>query len=47
METRLVRVLLYVAEHLRGMRPTLTNEKDTLMLRRNLNIIYFLLDFKL
>ena len=36
-----------VAAHLWGMRPTLTNEKDTLMLRRNLNIIYFLLDFKL
>ena len=36
-----------VAAHLRGMRPTLTIEKDTLTLRRNSNIIYFLLDFKL
>ena len=36
-----------VAAHLRGMRPTLTNEKNTLMLRRNSNIIYFLLNFKL
>ena len=36
-----------VAEHLRGMRSTLTSQKDTLMFRRNSNIIYFLLDFKL
>ena len=36
-----------VAAHLRSMRPTLTSQKDTLMLRRNSNIIYFLLDFKL
>ena len=34
-----------VAAHLRGMRPTLTSQKDTLMLRRNSNIIYSLLDF--
>ena len=36
---------LFVAAHLRGMRPTLTSQKDTLMLRKNSNIIYFLLDF--
>ena len=29
-----------VAAHLRGMRPTLISQKDTLILRRNLNIIY-------
>ena len=34
-----------VAAHLRGMGPTLTSQKDTLMLRGNSNIIYFLLDF--
>ena len=36
-----------VAAHLRVMRLTLTSRKDTLMLMRNSNIIYFLLDFKL
>ena len=34
-----------VAAHLRGMRPTLTVKKDTLMLRRNSNTILFLLNF--
>ena len=34
-----------VAAHLRGIRPTLTTKKDTLMLRRNSNIILFLLNF--
>ena len=33
-----------VAAHLRGMRPTFTSQKDTLMLRRNTNIINFQLD---
>ena len=36
-----------VAAQLRGMQPTLTSQKDTLMLRRNSNNIYFPLDFKL
>ena len=34
-----------VAAHLRGMRLTLTSRKDTLILRRNSNILYTLLDF--
>ena len=32
---------LSVPAHLRGMRPNLTSQKDTLMLRRNSNILYF------
>ena len=34
-----------VAAHMRGMRPTPTAKKDTLMLKRNSNILLFLLNF--
>ena len=35
------KLFVFVVEHQQGMRPASTSQKDTLMLRKNSNMIYF------